>query len=156
MSVCGWIWLAWNSKRRKPMGNSWQRDDGCWRVYPCCVIPLDLGRLSVYRKFHGCATTCSLRTSHVQCVRKIPTHWDKSINYAEREFRHEKLADNWLIRYAQIKVAVRFNLIPRWDFIINSNFVLGIVNGWIAEYYGLSSAIIRELLIKNCLRYFPN
>lgn len=145
MSVCGWTWLAWNSKRRKPMGNSWQRDDGCWRVYSCCVISLDLGRLSVYRKFHGCATTCGLRTSHVQCARKIPTHWDKSINYAEREFGHEKLADNWLICYAQIKVVVRFNLIPRWDFTINSNFVLGIVNGWIAEYYGLSSAIIHEL-----------
>lgn len=52
-----------------------------------------------------------------------------------------KLADNWLVCYARIKVRARSNLIFRSDFDGSRNSVLGIMGGWTTVSYGVGNCI---------------
>lgn len=116
--------IAWNSvKRRKSMGNACQRDDGPSR-YTSRITRDIVGSWVCIGNFTDTLTS-SRATNTVVNEERIVIRRGRSINYAEREWvtRRGKLGDNWLVRYAWIKVKNRFTLIPRGDFNAGRNFI---------------------------------
>lgn len=118
------------------LGTRWN-DENQWgmRVRGMTVPDGILAELHGISWDRGCVSEISrMRSRHPgpQTRRRLVNHEEpvvirggRSINYAEREWvtRRGKLGDNWLVRYAWIKVKNRFTLIPRGDFNAGRNFI---------------------------------